>query len=154
MNAAKIKQAEQAQTAIATKVLNALPIADEWTVHIIRAELDRKGINIDMRVLSGCLNTLKSSGLARELAGGRWRRVTATDKPQLKAVKSPETPADLEPIDVIADVAARLRTLSRDLSALAEQVESAVLNIESRDASVQQDAEKLRQLKALLQGVA
>ena len=66
-------------SSISKKVYEATPISESWNAAQIRAELMRNGsANIDIKMVSGCLDSLRRDGLVREsLQGGKFKRTMA-----------------------------------------------------------------------------
>lgn len=146
------------------KVYDAVPISEPWSTSYILSEIQRKSsYTSNARVLTGSLNTLKASGLVREVSPGLFVR-TAIKTAVAQAEESTETTEEekeetmpqqktvgqkeqASAIDLLAGIAKSLRTLAGD-------IETAALAIEEGHAKSTEEVQKLRQLQALLKGLA
>ncbi|MBB3256884.1 hypothetical protein [Paraburkholderia sp. WP4_3_2] len=162
MTPAKYQAALSAQTGIARKVLDMVPIQDAWTRAEIAGAMKRVTKSTpDVAVLEGCLARLKDAGLIRERGAGQYQRVEVREKevPIVSTVivanpgpKLAEQSAS--PIDVLARLAERARSMATQIVVLASDIETAALTIEQGNAESAAEAAKLRQLKDLLKGIA
>lgn len=165
MNQDKIDRATRDLTAIAAKVLNALPVTAPWSVGAIIGELKRQGHNIDPRTVAGCLGSLVRDGLAKEPTTGHFVRVQAKPRPEPAApafelspnppplpdllgrnpAATPKPPAAL---DRLAALAERIRKLIRHpLGAVATEVER--IATEAEDIALAAEEERQRHRKEL-----
>lgn len=170
MNQSKIDRAESGLNSMARKVLDAVPIQEAWTTSDVVGEMRRQGQNVDFRVVAGCLNTLCDQRLVREPTKGQFIRVQS--KPILKAVQDvkpstipatssqPAEPAGTtgtsqkDTLAKIADLSTGLRTLAAGLTSAAKQLDDVAIEVEERIQKSGEDGEQLRQLRALLKGIA
>lgn len=146
------------------KVYDAVPISEPWSTSYILSEIQRKSsYTSNARVLTGSLNTLKASGLVREISPGLFVRVaikpaasktednteiTEEEKDQqMPQQKTAEKKEPASAIDLLAGIAKSLRTLAGD-------IETAALAIEEGQSKSTEEVQKLRQLQALLKGLA
>lgn len=147
-------------SAIAQKVYNAVPASEPWSMTRIHAEMQRLGgSSRDSRIVQGCLNSLKDAGLVEEPARLVFiRSAVRPDKPlqetakpttekvektmSLSPAKQPRTP-----MAILTDLAARCK-------ALADDIETAALEIDEHVTAKGADADKLKQLQALLKGLS
>lgn len=149
-------------TPTARKVFDAVPISEPWSSTYIQSEMSRLGTRPGgTDILMGCLNSLKQAGLVEEPERGQFIRARVrpakTEKdPQPAAEKAPmPTPqkpeakpaAPTSAIDLLAGIAKSMR-------ALAGEIETAALAIEEGQAKAGEEVQKLRQLQALLKGLA
>lgn len=166
MNAARLREAERNQTGIARKVLFATPEDVSLPASAILGDMKDKGINVDLQTLTGCLNTLKNTGLVREVGKGEFIRVPIpADKPALtltsmqdlkvaaKSEAAPEAKPPADPLDRMAALAEQARGLAKQLTALAGEIEGVALDAEDRIKAVREDTAKLEQLRKLLQSI-
>ena len=167
MNNTKLLAVEAAQSGIAKKVLSAVPIAEAWTIRQIVSEIARCGSSPDFRIVDGCINSLRDSGLVKEPRHGYFQRVPLkegkqdmdgvsppTEKSKADMVRSP-APAQsklesAEPLDRMARAASTLRSMAAQCSSLAVEVEEAALAAEEKVAKARAENDKLRQLRELL----
>lgn len=158
----RIQQSMQGATAVALKVLSAVPISEPWSREQIVAELRRTGHVGAVQVVHGCLDNLRGRGLIKEPSAGLFIRVQprarlSIDQPDEEAMTEPKPPsgaapmaqssAPHDPMATLADLAARLRKM-------AEAVEDLALDVQQQMDSIRADGEKLRQLRELLKGMA
>jgi len=151
----KQRQKLAGQTSLAQKVYQYVPIQEPWTAaDIARAMVRASGSQMDGRTLLGCLGCLKDSGLVREVSSSRFQRTAVsqpTEKPKevMPAPQKPEVKpaAPASAIDLLAGIAKSMR-------ALAGEIETAALAIEEGQAKAGEEVQKLRQLQALLKGLA
>lgn len=156
MTPEKQRQKLAGQSGLAQKVYQHVPIQEAWTgSEIAKAMARASGSQVDGRTLLGCLGCLKDSGLVREVGSLRFQRTTIsqpiTPKPK-EAMPAPQKPevkpaAPTSAIDLLAGIAKSMR-------ALAGEIETAALAIEEGQAKADEDVQKLRQLQALLKGLA
>ena len=145
-------------SATAQKVYSAVPISEPWSVTRIYSEMQRIGTSTrDQRVVQGCLNSLKESGLVVEPERGIFARVAirpevkkqtesqTTTKEEKMPITATKTPRN--PMAILSDLAARCK-------ALADEIETAALEIDEYVTAKDADAGKLKQLQALLKGLA
>ena len=159
MNSTKQQQKLSGQSSIAQKIYQFVPINEAWTAAEIAQSLSRTtSSHVDVRVLMGCLEKLVDVGLIRELSGKRFQRMSISTKepkqvsettnhqpaPQPKA-QVPEVPVSA--IDMLAGIAQKMRGMASD-------IENAALYIEESKSKSDEDVQKLRQLQALLKGIA
>lgn len=150
----KQQQKLAGQSSVARKVFEHVPISEEWASVQVARELNRAtGSVMDMRVLTGCLMTLKEAGLVRLSASGCFRREpvalpsipSATPAP-MKQPNQVAPSREVSAIDLLAGIAKSLR-------ALATEIETAAIAIEESRAKDDGELQKLRQLQALLKGL-
>ena len=157
MTPEKQKQKLSGQTTIAQKIFQFVPIAEEWGAAQIGQTMTRAcGSQTDPRTLLGCLGQLTESGLIRATSRGTFQRapISQPSAPQpqkqekeIKVMTAPvaqATPkATTSAIDLLASLAQKLRAVANDIDA-------AALAIEEGQTQNAVEAEKLKQLKALL----
>lgn len=150
-------------SSIARKVYEAVPKSEPWSLSYINSELQRTGgTGRDTRILLGCLNGLKIAGLVEEPTRGTFIRVgVRAEKPksapiesqpqqEIKTMQAIATTSAVKairaPIAILSDLAARLRQVADD-------VETAALEIDEHLAQKSAGAEKLAQLQQLLKSL-
>lgn len=159
MNNARLLEAERNLTGIARKVYGHVPVNEAWRPQDIHAEAARLGQNVERRVIDGCLNSLKDSGLIRESSPGMFIRapmVAAKDEAPQKppTPTAPEPEAKRDALDELADCAAKVRDLGWTAKALAERIEGVALRVAEDTQRIAADGQKLQQLRDLLKSVA
>lgn len=151
----KFQAMHRSLTAIAQKVYAAVPASEPWSVSYIHSEMARLGSSTrDVAIVYGCLNSLKASGLVTEPQRGCFVRVAM--KPEKSAVQP--NPIEITPMATIKPPAARspmtiLSELSSRFRALADEVETAALEIDELFTAKSAGAEKLAQLQQLLKSI-
>lgn len=154
MNAARLKQVENGLSGIARKVLEAVPIADQWQAHTIASEIKRAtGSAPEIKIVNGCLESLKSSGLVREPTRGKWIRVSTKEhagaddeQTPAKVVELRKQPAELTAREMLSQVAIAMMDLAAKVEDVANEIDKAEKRNEEKTA-------KLRQLQELLRGL-
>jgi hypothetical protein len=164
VNQVRLLEAERSLNGVAKKVLDCVPIAESWNVGMVCTELGRKfGARYGHDVVLGCLSTLKAQGLVREPTTREFQRITA--KPVL--VRSTDTDTEEELVaqasttllqpptqaPTTSDLIKRIGSLTASMRAVADQIDTAALELEDQLAKLSADTEKLRQLQALLKGL-
>ena len=166
---ARLLAIEKGLTGIARKVLEAVPIADTWSVTQLLSELRRAGHTSDHKLVSGCLSSLVDTGLVREPVRGSFKRVNIAPKPaqpSLKAVPSSDaaaTPATPDPMDRAISLAAQVRALASSAIKIATELDDLALEVEGRIQQVEAGAKQfcdagnlkeVLQLQELLNSIA
>ena len=163
MNEGRYKSVINGLSSIARKVYESVPVQEEWTAIQVLNDMNRRtgsASAIDKKALLGCLNTLVKSGVVKELpASGAFKRVQVVEekskpneKPQQKKdvpmteKKSPEKANYLGPLDRIAGLTAKLRSL-------ADEIDDELLNVEKEMNDDAQKYKKLNQLQELLKSI-
>ena len=161
MTATRIRILENQQTGVAKKVYGAVPINEAWPSKAIVAELTRQGQVRDFSIIEGCLNTLKEVGLIREVAPGHFQRVkpkpTAEKEAEpmtTKPLNPPTKSEPAEPVDRLAAIGTKLRSLSKMFLELADDIDEATLAFEEKASGNDEELAKLRQLKGLLKSLS
>ena len=158
MNATRLKHVEKELSGIARKVLDAVPISDQWQAHTIANEIKRAtGSAPEIKIVNGCLESLKSSGLVREPSRGKFIRVCAKegsnvlDMPKIiKAVESVNQKVSKSK----PGIGEMLGTLSASLLESAGMVDDIIKEFQAERAKHESEIAKLRQLQDLLKGIA
>lgn len=171
LNQQKFDQIHRGLSAQATKVYDAIPISDSWSITQIMQELHRLNISMsDARVVGGCLNSLIDCGLVVEAPKRMFRRevirpkferteaapeVIATTKEiemkQTAHLPSKTAPyasaiAIMSPLDRLSSFASRLRDL-------ATEMENAAIDLAGQAEKNEAETAKMRQLQALLKSL-
>lgn len=167
MHEAQRKRAQEGLNGTARKVFAAVPMAQPWSLPQILAEMRRTGCLCDARIAGGCLDALRGRGLVKEPERGMFIRVPVRVRPaapiedeELEMVSAvmvsppvPVPPAG-SPLDRLAALATQCRQQARGLEVVATQLEEVALDVQVQIDSERAGGEKLRQLQALLKGIA
>ncbi len=154
MNEMRFKSLMAGQTAIARKVFDAVPAMTPWTSVEIHRELIRSGCSVSsLNVVEGCLSALVDAGLIRgNYKDGFIRTKVTSSEPKTKEPApvtkepAPVTTAptkDNGPIELLASLSAKLR-------GIAEEIDSAALQIASQIEANNNRVRALDQLRAVL----
>ena len=161
MNQSKFEQAHRGLSAIAKKVFDSVPKSEAWNAPAISADMRRLGSGgADSRVVLGCLNTLIEAGLVNEVTKGTFQRIeirektkpiviTPTESPQMsiRAIQPVAQPIQsATPIDRLSKFAIRLRELANDM-------ETAALDLAEQAEKNDAETAKMRQLQQLLKSL-
>lgn len=154
MNAARLKQVENGLSGIARKVLEAVPIADQWPAHTIANEIKRAtGSAPEIKIVNGCLESLRSSGLVREPTRGKWIRVSTKEHADADDDPAPAKVVELrkqQPEQTAREMLSQVAIAMMDLAAKVEDVANEIDKAEKRN---EEKTAKLRQLQELLRGL-
>lgn len=162
----RVEELLRSQTSIARKVYEVLPNApDSITAQGVVDKLRDSGVQLAFSAAQGILGDLASDRLAQG-SDGRFcfcrTQVVAREQkvfvpPRESApppAESAPPPAEPAPLDCFAGIANRLRGVGRELTLLADEIETAALATEQARESAAQDGARLRQLRQLLMGAA
>lgn len=162
----------KAQTGVARKVYDVVPIQSPWSPLQIKGALTAGGhSSAELSVIRACLNDLKDAGLVREVDRQMYLRTEVRTPPQQKdqpmpqivtsikpAAKASSTSPSPSPIELLGDLASQLKALGEEFSAkvqaLAARVEEAALTIEQGLEANAANLEKVRQIQTLLKSLA
>ncbi|CAB4134781.1 hypothetical protein UFOVP274_61 [uncultured Caudovirales phage] len=171
MNYAKFNSIYQGLTSVSRKVYNAVPIGESWTPAWIASEIGRTGTAPEMKIIQGCLTSLKDNGLISETPLGKFSRkavkMTPVIKPEeikvfkhkpavtvIKAEPVEEETVEIESnIDKLASLAKRTIEVSNMLKILAADIENAALAIEEQNQARDKENAKIQQLVQLLKSL-
>ncbi|KVD74002.1 hypothetical protein WS62_07815 [Burkholderia sp. ABCPW 14] len=150
---------------VAQKVFEFVPIQESWTTKQIVTQVKATTkAQIDSRTADNCLARLRDAGLVREVTRGEFRRVRLATcgvtadmgdeaEPESRAPAS-EAPgkrdSSASPIDLLSGIANRLTATVESIREIAVEIETAALVIEEQQSANGREADKLRQLQALL----
>ncbi len=176
MTPARFHQIFNSQTITAKKVYEAVPKEEAWPINRIHSAMVRKGQGggRDMRVTTGCLQSLKESRLITEPQNGEFMRVEVRPKPvihieelDLAPEPQPQQP-EIEtmptikdemnklhlqkptPLDRLSALSKRANEIMHMVHQLANDIDAAAIAIEDERTTESADTAKLKQLKALL----
>lgn len=153
------------QSGIAQKVYAAItgdPKKTNSALDIAQSIKTATGAGIDIHIMRGCLAALAKSGLVREVVPGSYRQVAVKEKKDMAVPKQEDIAraavADVlkiptrqvEPMDALAAISARLRTEAAALNRAADELDAQAIAIEERRHTDNEELSKLNQLKALL----
>jgi hypothetical protein len=148
MNPSRMRALEASQTSIARKVLDCVPLREWWHSTDIERELYRQGVRPGIRIVEGCLASLRDQGLIREAQNNRYQRVEAKEEKvvpiaQNKQPAPAQDPEDQSPFAKLCRIAHVLRTVATEIDDLA-------LELHNHQTSNDEELKKLQQLKTIL----
>lgn len=165
MLAERFESLTKGQTAIAQKVLLAVPVKDVWAAQRIRQELARTGHNIQPTVVDGCLAALQKAKLIRQPKPGCYQRAPTRvaveqEKPALKVVEKPAAPVKAEVVakksgmDRLLEISDKLHGVQMTICAIANEIEEVAIEIEDEKKAERVNTEKLRKFSEALKSLA
>jgi hypothetical protein len=155
MQALRLETNLRNQSPEAQVVYKCVPINKAWTAGDIRREYMRTRPPVELKVIAGCLYSLKEVGLVTEVDKGTWQRVVVPHEGEMSVVEPtpirktlhiPEKEVS-DPLALIADITSRMKSLLEELDDAAIAVTESIKESERK-------SEQLTQLKALLKGIA
>lgn len=175
VNESKHKSIVSNLSGIAKKVYDAVPDGESWDAKAIIAEMQRMlGTKPDFRVVEGCLESLKVSGLLKESPPRMFVRLAIKTKeekpdvkPEVKPVETKPVETKMDPITQLSTLAATLRERSRHVNAMlmqldameteltrfADEIEKAAIAFDDQIKLAGEEAKKFRQIQQLLGGL-
>lgn len=169
MNQSRFEAVHRGLTAQAKKVYDSIPCRDGWNPSQVMQDLRRRNISMsDMHVVMGCINSLIGAGLIAEPERGLFMRTPIREKPTEKQIQQPElieTPKEnmmpapaakptRSPVAILSVIASRAKAASDTMRKLADDIETAALEIEENIAAGDADTAKLKQLQQLLKSLS
>ena len=167
MNDSRQQQMLAGQTSLARKVFEVVPIQEAWSAVDIHGALRASNSSsAQYRPVRACLGELKDQGLIRETASGVFQRSPITTKPKSEPVMSqPATRTvvalkkpDVTALDALASLSSEVIGLSDEIGLrmkkLAARIEEVALSVEVERDGNAEALGKLKQLQALLKGIA
>ena len=175
MNQKRMRSVVAGLNGVATKVLAAVPLAEDWTLNQIAAELHRQDKGYTLDVVEGSVGKLlevglvKTNGLgkartfrslysmvqheAEEKAAVRLDQQRAQERPvppvpgaTPQPVAAPARPID--PLTLLSDLAEDARKIGHGLHSLADRLDEAALAVTTKIEEVGKAEAKLQQLRA------
>ena len=158
ISASRFQSMHNSLSGIAQKVFAAVPASDPWSVSYIHSEMSRLGSSTkDVGIVQGCLNHLKDAGLVMEPSKGTFIRApvkaekpAATEIhqpiPEKKAMTPTKSANAKTPVDILSALATRCRALADDL-------DTAALEIDESMAAQSAGLEKLAQFQQILKSL-
>jgi hypothetical protein len=165
MSQARFNQVMSGMTTIAKKVFDAVPIEDSWTGTQIASEMIRRGVNVEFKILIGCLDTLLKAGLINEPRKGCFRReaireIIKTTTPKeidmqsaVKAAPKAVPQPQQEPMDRLGELAQRVAQIAGMLKDVASEISDAAVDIQTKMEASEEATHKMKQLQELLSSI-
>lgn len=167
MNEARQQQMLAGQTALARKVFQVVPIQQHWAaLEIHRALQVSKTSSAEFPAVRACLGALKEQGLIREPVNGHFQRTAATQKSrndQTMSKPATQTVVSIKKtegnaLDALAALSGDVLLLADDfgkrMKAMAARIEEVALSVAAEQEGNAEALGKLKQLQALLKGIA
>lgn len=174
MTPRRLERLEGSLNSLERKVLQGTPMAENWTLQQVCAELRRQGLRSDAPHVQACLSQMVDKGLVRE-RGGRYsrvpaRQVDAADEAEdvaettmtnpmhganVAVLPRPERPPAVPPdcLAALSAVSAQLRALAAQLSAAAATLDDHALALAEQLQGLDEQLAQFRQLQVLLKGI-
>lgn len=174
MNAKIMESTINGLSAIAKKVYDAVPIEAPYNTNAICAAMRQAGCGtVDIRTVQGCLNGLIADGLIKEPNPGRFIKPAKKKKQpeDKKIIEFAETskphivekqemtnqiankPQGKSAIELLSDLSDRVSSLSKALKQIVDDIDAAAIELSDSMKKNRDDAEKLKQLQALLKSI-
>lgn len=150
MDAAKAESILTGHMSAVRKVYGAVPMREPWPFSKIHNELIRTGVRQDRHKLEGCVRQLVDSGLVRRVDNDHFIRTPIARKEKPVKKETP-TPTEVEKAPTLLEIAGALATRLRSA---ADEIDGLALAYEEQLKKCGSDSEKLKQLQALLKGIA
>jgi len=149
-----------------SKLYDAVPIAEKWSVSQVHMEAKRLGICNSYSTTHWRIHELVKAGLVSVTKGGLYSRIKVTepkegeiDMPAPVVLKGPPVVTTLAPAqkatpaDKLMDLCARCAAMMDSLKVLADDIGNTAIEIDEQMRANAADAEKLRTLQAMLKGL-
>lgn len=171
MNNVRFKTVYDALPNVVQKIYEGVPSECSWDATTIHAELIRRGIARDISNTKGGLRYLVDAHLVLESSRGFFTRArvrgaetTSANEPNQQETETqmatqstltmvPVVPVKADPIDQLAKLSARVMVMSGQLKELANDIETAALDITEQMNVVDENTQKLKQLQTILKGL-
>ena len=177
MNQKRMRSVVAGLNGVATKVLAAVPLAEDWTLNQIAAELHRQDKGYTLDVVEGSLAKLLEVGLVKVHGLGKGRtyrslysmqqheaeeRAAASPLLERRAIQQPvpvSVPGAIppmpalptratDPLTILSDLAEDARKIGDGLHTLADRLDEAALAVTAKIEEVGKAEGKLQQLRA------
>lgn len=177
MNQKRMRSVVAGLNGVATKVLAAVPLAEDWTLNQIAAELHRQDKGYTLDVVEGSLAKLLEVGLVKVHGLGKGRtyrslysmqqheaeeRAAASPPLERRAIQQPvpvPVPGAIppmpalptratDPLTILSDLAEDARKIGDGLHTLADRLDEAALAVTAKIEEVGKAEGKLQQLRA------
>ena len=177
MNQKRMRSVVAGLNGVATKVLAAVPLAEDWTLNQIAAELHRQDKGYTLDVVEGSLAKLLEVGLVKVHGLGKGRtyrslysmqqheaeeRAAASPLLERRAIQQPvpvPVPGAIppmpalptratDPLTILSDLAEDARKIGDGLHTLADRLDEAALAVTAKIEEVGKAEGKLQQLRA------
>ena len=175
MNQKRMRSVVAGLNGVATKVLSAVPLVEDWTLTQIGAELHRQGFTYTLDVVEGSVGKLLEVGLVKTNGLGKARtfrslysmvqheaeeKITGFDQQRavtqpmpvrvpgvVPPIPAPPTRAT-DPLTLLSDLAEDARKIGDGLHSLADRLDEAALAVTTKIEEVGKAEAKLQQLRA------
>jgi hypothetical protein len=170
MTPARFESSVKGLTGIAKKVFEATPIDEAWTPSRIISHIGTTtGSRPDQKIVTGCLDSLMRTGLVCERPKGLFQRIKVKERTGEEMPKADDIFKVIEPgkekrqelsvvrhpkqtaFDVLCTLAERLKGVGAEIGKIAAEIEVATLEMAQGSQEKDEELEKLKQLKSLLQ---
>ena len=156
MNATRIRAIEDGQSGTAKKVLAAVPIKEDWTIHQIGAEMRRLGWAPNVDVIERCLMHFIEQKIVRKVQPDTYQRTkVAPPRPEPMLTREPVADPPVTPLPVAAapapqDPFDRAAALVEKMDGLLREFSEVTLAMQERVEQARAESAKFRRLQELL----
>lgn len=175
ISSSRFNQVYASLSAQARRVYDATPILTPWSASYIYSEIQRTGTSFkDQHTVLGCLNSLIAAGLVAEPDKGAFVRTAVKNKnadlpePEPIATAASDTSKTTEtqkqtmtspkpahsPVAILSTLATRAKAVSDAIRKLADDIETAALEIEENISVGEAEVAKLKQFQQLLKSLS
>lgn len=142
-------------TGISRKVYEAVPMNSAWGLKAILVEMKRlTGLNSDLAIVQGCLNTMTEQGILVN-RNEHWMRVKAPSDPAIATMNVLDISCT-EAIDKLPKdktLGEQMYALAERLRALADDLDDMAIAVDELGSKDNTELEELRKFKATLKGL-
>lgn len=169
----RLAAVERGLNGMERKVLECVPMQEQWTAKAIQQELHRLGKPLEIQQLAGCLRSLRDVGLIKLSPTGEYTRIVVErprvakaafpEKPSLQAktegqtVTAKPTTAPAAKTEHVAtgkvDLMAMLAKKAAGLRKEADALDELALLIGEREQQHESELARFNQLRELLKGI-
>ena len=168
MKQSKLDETYRSLNGVAKKVLDVVPIQEQWPITKIISEIARLGSRPDHKVVRGCLKSLADQGLIKrcgpqgaetfiKVVGSQESAkkvdIRVPDESKSQIIEMPMKADNKDTLGKLAALSADARLISDRLLSLARSIDDLAIEVEERIQSATQGSEKLRQLQDLLRSI-
>lgn len=149
MNKKKFSELYDGMTSQPRDVYESVPIKTSYSIGQIMDDMNRRGVAQTKTIVENCLTMMIKNGLVKQQKTGFYIReqVRDADVQPVATEKPINSKSNNSPIQL-------LNTLAEKARHLAEELEYAAIEIEQEFQNSESKSEKLKQLQALLKGIA
>lgn len=164
MRNSRINETVSGLTGLPKRILDAVPIKEDWAASKIISELRRRGANPDHQFVMRYLGEFSRLGIIKETKPNVFTRLAlppVTDPARqpkahqdVSVARKEESTDNPGSMEKLAEIALRARQLAEAIGTLANDIEECAIEVEERIESAQKDGAKLKQLHELIKSIS